>query len=89
MATTARVGCRFDSKSGTPGNANRTLPVLCVMTSQAELWDIRAAGSNPGKNIRRYKTPTRTRRMNRGAREAAGGHVFAQQRATLGSAGHA
>ena len=31
----------FDSLSGTPGNANRTLPVLSVMMRQAELWDLR------------------------------------------------
>lgn len=35
----------FDSLNGTPGNANRTLPVLSVMMRQAELWDLRPQGS--------------------------------------------
>ena len=51
----------FDSLSGTPGNANRTLPVLSVMMRQAELWDIRPQGSNPCRNMRRYKMPPRER----------------------------
>ena len=51
----------FDSMSGTPGNANRTLPVLSVMMRQAELWDIRPQGSNPCKNMRRYKMTPRER----------------------------
>ena len=46
---------------GTPGNANRTLPVLSVMMRQAELWDIRPQGSNPCRNMRRYKTTPRER----------------------------
>ncbi len=51
----------FDSLSGTPGNANRTLPVLSVMLRQAELWDLRPQGSNPCRNMRRYKVPPRER----------------------------
>ena len=51
----------FDSLSGTPGNANRTLPVLSVMMRQAELWDLRPQGSNPCRNMRRYKTTPRER----------------------------
>ncbi len=51
----------FDSMSGTPGNANRTLPVLSVMMRQAELWDLRPQGSNPCRNMRRYKTTPRER----------------------------
>ncbi len=51
----------FDSLSGAPGNANRTLPVLSVMMRQAELWDLRPQGSNPCRNMRRYKTPPRER----------------------------
>ena len=45
----------FDGMSGTPGNANRSLPVLSVMMIQAELWDLRPQGSNPCRNMRRYK----------------------------------
>ena len=51
----------FDSMSGTPGNANRTLPVLSVMMRQAELWDLRPQGSNPCRNMRRYRTVPRER----------------------------
>ena len=51
----------FDSLSGTPGNAHRTLPVLSVMLRQAELWDLRPQGSNPCRNMRRYKTAPRER----------------------------
>ena len=31
----------FDSMSGAPGTANRALPVLSVMMTQAGLWDVR------------------------------------------------
>ena len=51
----------FDSMSATPGNANRALPVLSVMMRQAELWDFRPQGSNPCRNMRRYKTAPRER----------------------------
>lgn len=51
----------FDSMSATPGNANRALPVLSVMMRQAELWDFRPQGSNPCRNMRRYKTTPRER----------------------------
>ena len=51
----------FDSMSGTPGNANRTLPVLSVLMRQAEHWDIRPQGSNPCRNMRRYKMKPRER----------------------------
>ena len=51
----------FDSLSGTPGNANRTLPVLSVMMRQAELWNLRPQGSNPCRNMRRYKPVPRER----------------------------
>ena len=51
----------FDSMSGAPGNANRTLPVLSVMMRQAELWDIRPQGSNPCRNMRRHRTAPRER----------------------------
>ena len=51
----------FDSLAGSPANANRALPVLSVMLTQAELWDIRPQGSNPCRNTRRYRTKTRER----------------------------
>ena len=50
-----------DSMSGTPSNANRTLPVLSVMMRQAEFWNLRPQGSNPCRNMRRYKTTPRER----------------------------
>ncbi len=63
VAEIARADVRrwFDAMSGTPGNANRTLPVLSVMMRQAELWDLRPQGSNPCRNMRRYKTVPRER----------------------------
>ena len=63
VAEIARADVRrwFDSLSGTPGNANRTLPVLSVMMRQAELWDLRPQGSNPCRNMRRYRTTPRER----------------------------
>ena len=45
--------------SGTPGNANRSLPLLSVMMRQAELWELRPQGSNPCRNMRRYKLKPR------------------------------
>ena len=63
LADIARADVRrwFDSMAATPGNANRTLPVLSVMMTQAELWDLRPQGSNPCRNIRRYRMKPRER----------------------------
>ena len=63
VAEVARADVRwwFDSMSGTPGNANRTLPVLSVMMRQAELWELRPQGSNPCRNMRRYRMALRER----------------------------
>ncbi len=63
VAEIARADVRrwFDAMSGTPGNANRTLPVLSVMMRQAELWELRPQGSNPCRDMRRYKTVPRER----------------------------
>ena len=63
VAEIARPDVRrwFDAMSGTPGNANRTLPVLSVMMRQAEFWDLRPQGSNPCRDMRRYKTVPRER----------------------------
>ena len=57
----ADVARWFDSLSATPGNANRALPVLSVMMTQAELWELRPQGSNPCRNLRRYKMKPRER----------------------------
>jgi len=59
--TRANVRRWFDSLSGTPGVANRTLPVLSAMMTAAELWDLRPQGSNPCRNMRRYRTAPRER----------------------------
>ena len=59
--TRADVQRWFDSLSGTPGAANRALPVLSVMMTTAELWDLRPQGSNPCRNMRRYRTTPRER----------------------------
>ena len=63
LADIARADVRrwFDSMSATPGNANRALPVLSVMMTQVELWDLRPQGSNPCRNIRRYRMKPRER----------------------------
>ena len=63
VAEIARADARrwFDTMSGTPGNANRTLPVLSVMMRQAELWDLRPQGSNPCRNMSRYRMAPRER----------------------------
>ena len=37
----------FDAMCHKPATPNRPLPVLSVMMTQAELWDIRPTGSNP------------------------------------------
>ena len=59
--TRADVQRWFDSMSATPGNANRALPVLSVMLTQAELWDIRSQGSKPCRNMNRYQMKPRER----------------------------
>ena len=51
----------FDSMSATPANANRAVPILSVMMTQAELWNLRPQGSNPCRKIRRYPTRLRER----------------------------
>ncbi|MXY39934.1 MAG: site-specific integrase [Rhodospirillaceae bacterium] len=51
----------FDSMSAAPARANRALPVLSVMMTRAELWDLRPQGSNPCRNMRRYRTKPRER----------------------------
>jgi len=55
------VQCRFASLRGTLGVANRALPVLSVMMAAAEHWDIRPQGSNPYRNMRRYRMTPRKR----------------------------
>ena len=55
------VRCWFDAMSHKPATANRTLPVLSIMMTQAELWDLRPQGSNPCRNIRRYRIKSRER----------------------------
>ena len=57
----AEVQRWFDSMCGIPAKANRALPVLSVIMTQAELWDLRPQGSNPCRNMRRYKTKPRER----------------------------
>ena len=59
--TRADVQRWFASLSGTPGVANRALPVLSVMMTAAEHWDIRPQGSNPCRNMRRYRMTPRER----------------------------
>ena len=37
------------------------MPVLSVMLTQAELWDVRPQGANPYRNMRRHRTRPRER----------------------------
>ena len=66
-----------------PVTANRVIDILSKMLSLAEAWDLRPAGSNPCRAVRRYKedkrerflTPNEVRRLGRvlDAAETAGG----------------
>ena len=58
VADIARIDVErgFDSMSSVPGTANRALPVLSVMMTQAERWGVRPQGSNPCRNMRRHRT---------------------------------
>ena len=47
----------FDSMSGTPGNANRTLPVPSVMMRQAELWDFVPRAPTPAATCGATRRP--------------------------------
>ena len=51
----------LDSLSGTPDNANRTLPVPSLMGRQADPWDTRSQGSNPCRSMHRYTPPPHKR----------------------------
>ena len=44
-----------------PVAANRTIDVLSKMFSLSEAWDLRPAGSNPCRSVRRYKEQKRER----------------------------
>ena len=57
----ADVARWFDSLSASPGNAYRALPVLSFMLTQAELRELRPQGSNPCRNVRRYRVKPRER----------------------------
>ena len=66
-----------------PVAANRTVDILSKMLSLAEAWEMRPAGSNPCRAVRRYReearerflTPAEVRRLGRAldAEEARGG----------------
>ncbi len=51
----------FSTLHATPAAANRALPILSVILSQAELYGHRPEGSNPCTGIRRYRCPGRER----------------------------
>ena len=67
----------------TPVTANRAIDILHKMFSLAEAWELRLAGTNPCRSVRRYKeekrerflTPPEVRRLGRvlDAAEAEGG----------------
>ena len=71
-----------------PVAANRTIDVLSKMFTLSEAWDLRLAGSNPCRSVRRYKeqkrerflTPDEIRRLGRvlnGAEAQGGVWVYA------------
>ena len=45
----------FRSLHATPAAANRSAPILSTIMRQAEVWGYRPEGSNPCKDIRRYR----------------------------------
>lgn len=45
----------------TPYQANRTLGVLSIMFTQAEVWNMRPEGSNPCRGVKRFKEDRRER----------------------------
>lgn len=47
--------------SDIPYQANRTLGVLSVMLTQAEIWGLRDDGTNPCRNIKKYEEKKRER----------------------------
>ena len=51
----------FASMAGTPGNANRSMPILSVMMRMAELWGYRRHNSNPCKKTMRYRVQAKER----------------------------
>ncbi|MDE0240037.1 MAG: tyrosine-type recombinase/integrase [bacterium] len=59
--TAADVRSWFASLHATPVAADRSLPVLSVIMAQAEAYGHRPEGSNPCKNIRRYRRRGRER----------------------------
>ena len=63
LADSARANVQrwFDSMNVAPRTANRALPVLSVMMTPAELWDVRPQGSNPCRNMRRHRMKPRER----------------------------
>ena len=64
-----------------PVTANRVIDILSKMLSLAEAWDLRPAGANPCRTVRRYKekkrerflSPDETRRLGQVLDQAEGG----------------
>lgn len=63
--TRADVTRWFAGMADRPGKANRSLPVLSVMMREAEIYGYRAQGSNPCRNMTRYKRVRKERYLNR------------------------
>ena len=59
--TRANISALHHGLSSTPYQANRTLALLSKMFSLAERWGLRPDGSNPAKNIDRYREEKRER----------------------------
>ncbi len=63
--TSKDVQQRFASLRSTPAAADRAMPVLSVIMREAEILDYHPEGSNPCRNIRRYRRRGRERFLSR------------------------
>ena len=57
----AEVAAFHASLAGTPVQANRALAVLSKMFNLAEVWDLRADGTNPCRHLRKFPEKARRR----------------------------
>ena len=81
--TRADVTRWFAGMADRPGKANRSLPVLSVMMREAEIYGYRAQGSNPCRNMTRYRRVRKERYLGqdelcasfRGAGQVRGDHA--------------
>lgn len=56
---------RFAAPAGTPAATNRSLPILSAIMKEVERMGLRPEGSDPCRNIRRYRRKVRERFLSR------------------------